>query len=258
MAFLGRHETYGLEEVTPDAFIRFLPIKGGYGTLKVTYEEKKSALKVELTDLPLIQIRSLLVKIKALFDVEHNPRDIPKSAKGIRIPGAFDSFETAVSIILGQLVSTAMAKAKMKELVLKYGKKISAAKTPKEVYLFPSPLILKDAPLEELGMTRHKANAIRELSRLVSLGDLNLTPSSDLELTKEKLLAVKGIGPWTVEMIAKRCLADANAYPKKDLIIARAIESGLVDEEEWSSSKAYLTHILWREYGKSLSKTNSL
>lgn len=55
-------------------------------------------------------------------------------------------------------------------------------------------------------------------------------------------------------MIAMRCLGDVNAYPKKDLIIARAIESGLVDEDEWSTSRAYLTHILWREYGKSLSK----
>lgn len=261
MAFLGRHETYGLEEVHPDYFLRYIPHGKGYGTLKVSYEPRKSALKLELTNIHLLMVRPLISSLKSLFDTEHNPNDLPKSKKvhanGIRIPGAFDNYETAVSIILGQLVSTVLAKAKMKDLVLKYGKKISKKSEAKDVYIFPSPALLKDAKLEELGMTRHKANAIRELSRLVESKEIVISKTADLEETRKKLLAIKGIGPWTVEMIAMRCMGDTNAYPKKDLIIARAIESGLVDEDEWSSSKAYLTHILWREYGKSLSKTGS-
>lgn len=174
------------------------------------------------------------------------------SPKGIRIPGAIDAYETAISIILGQLISTDQARAKMKSLVLKYG--ILISKSPDEVYLFPTPNKLKNAQLEELGMTRHKANAIRELSRLIDEKNLVLDHSVDLDKTKSLLLKIKGIGAWTTEMIAMRCLGDSDAYPKKDLIVMRAIEAGLVNEEEWSSQRAYLTHILWREYGKKLSK----
>lgn len=261
LAFLARHETYGLEAVNENSFIRYIAHEKGHGNLVVTFDPKKPALRIEINQLPLSLVPSILAKVRLLFDVHHNPSDLPKSKKispdGIRIPGAFENYETAVSIILGQLVSTVQAKAKMKDLVLKYGKKISG-NNPVEVYHFPTPAKLKKAPLEELGMTRHKANAIRELSRLVDEEGLLLSSSVDLESTRETLLAVKGIGPWTVEMIAMRCLGDTNAYPKKDLIIARAIESGFVDEESWSTSKAYLTHMLWREYGKSLSKAHNL
>ena len=163
----------------------------------MSYEARKSALKLELTNIPLMMARPLISSLKSLFDTEHNPNDLPKSKKvnanGIRIPGSFDNYETAVSIILGQLVSTVQAKAKMKELVLKYGKKISKKTEEKDVYIFPSPTLLKEARLEELGMTRHKANAIRELSRLVESKELVISKTSDLEETRKKLLAIKGL-----------------------------------------------------------------
>ncbi len=256
LAFLGRHETYGVEKVYDDRYVRFIPQKNNYAKIEISYDQKNSSLNLSLSGVELTEIRSLINRIKQLFDVNHNPNDLPKSKrippKGIRIPGAFDTYETAVSIILGQLVSTEQAKAKMKSLMLKYGHPV--ASSPEEVYFFPTPGKLKTAALEELGMTRYKANAIRELSRLIDEEGLQLDQSADINETKKRLLNIKGIGPWTAEMIAMRCLGDSDAYPKKDLIIMRALEAGLVDEEEWSSLKAYLTHILWREYGKSLSK----
>lgn len=256
LAFLIRHETHGVEKVLPDRYIRFITDKKSYGKIEISYDKKSSSLKMLLQNVNLIEIRSIISRVKSLFDLNHNPADLPKSKnispKGIRIPGAFDAYETAISIILGQLISTDQARAKMKSLVLKYG--ILISKSPDEVYLFPTPNKLKNAQLEELGMTRHKANAIRELSRLIDEKNLVLDHSVDLDETKSLLLKIKGIGAWTTEMIAMRCLGDSDAYPKKDLIVMRAIEAGLVNEEEWSSQRAYLTHILWREYGKKLSK----
>ena len=253
VSFLDRHTSFGLELVKENAYLRFIPTsKNTFGTVEVKLSPKSDALLLTLKDLPLSEVKKLLQNVQNLFDVDHNPAYLPKSKLkplGIRIPGAYDEFETAICIILGQLISTSQAKAKIKTLVMKYGTHIAD-----EVYTFPSPETLIDSEIEEIGITKVKANAIRELSRLVLAGEINLTRGSDIEKTRAELLAIKGIGPWTVEMIAMRCLGDSDAYPKKDLIIERAIKLKLAKEDEWSSLRGYLTHVLWRDYAVKLSK----
>lgn len=232
MAFLDRHTTYGVEIVQNNTYIRFV----GEGSVTVSYEGA-GELHVHLDKIPLTEVKGILNKIKNLFDVGHTPKLLPVRSKGIRIPGAYDEFETAVCIVIGQLISTAQAKAKIKTLMETFGM---------------DPAVLKDAEIEAIGMTKVKAGAIRELSRLYLAGEINLTRSADLELERKKLLAIKGIGPWTVEMIAMRCLGDSDAFPAKDLIINRVMEKKLEKEKDWATLRGYLTHFLWREYAGSI------
>jgi AraC family transcriptional regulator of adaptative response / DNA-3-methyladenine glycosylase II len=232
MAFLDRHTTFGVEIVENDTYIRFI----GEGSVTVSYLEK-GFLELSMNKIPLIEIKTVVNKIKNLFDVNHTPNLLPVKAKGIRIPGAFDEFETAVCIIIGQLISTSQAKAKIQTLMETFGM---------------DPFILSTAEIEKIGMTKVKAGAIRELSRLYLNGEINLTRSSDLDETRKKLLSIKGIGPWTVEMIAMRCLGDSDAFPAKDLIINRVMEKNLVKEKDWATFKGYLTHYIWREYAGSI------
>lgn len=253
MSFLDRHTSFGLELVQDNAYHRFIPTgRNAYGSVQVRLSPKQDALLLTLRDLPLSEVKKILLNVQNLFDVDHNPAHLPKSKLkplGIRIPGAYDEFETAICIILGQLISTSQAKAKIKTLVMKYGVHIKD-----DVYAFPTPETLMHSEIEEIGITRVKANAIRELSQLYLTKEIDLSRGSDIEATRAKLLAIKGIGPWTVEMIAMRCLGDSDAYPKKDLIIERAIKLKLAQEQEWSSLRGYLTHILWRDYAVKLSK----
>lgn len=228
MAFLDRHTTFGQEIVENNSYTRFI----GSGSATVTYNGKNE-LEVVLKDIPVSETKNVLMRLKNLFDVTHTPDLVPVKSKGIRIPGAYDEFETAVSIIVGQLISTSQAKQKMKMLVETFGL---------------DPKVLMKAEIEKIGMTKIKAGAIRELSRLVLKGEIDLTRTANLEETRKQLLAVKGIGPWTVEMIAMRCLGDSDAWPANDLIIARAIKLKLEKENNWSTFRGYLTHYLWREY----------
>lgn len=253
MEYFMRHENYGIERVTENSYQRFLPFGKSYGSFTITYDALKSMIKVNLVNVPILEFKGVLLKIKRLLDLDHNPEHLPKDvklkSKGIRIPGSFDSFETAVTIILGQLISTKQAKAKQKELILKYGRNIVD-----EIYSFPEPGALMKTEIETIGITRIKADAIREMARLYHEGELSLAHSADIEETKEKLHAIRGIGPWTVELICMRCLGDSDAFPKSDLIIAKALKGKIVSEEKWLSSRAYLTHILWRDYVTLLSK----
>jgi AraC family transcriptional regulator of adaptative response / DNA-3-methyladenine glycosylase II len=113
---------------------------------------------------------------------------------------------------------------------------------------------LAEANLKDIGITKVREHAIHELSRLVLEKRITLSRSADLEETKRQLLKIKGIGTWTVEMIAMRCLGDTNAFPRSDLIIKRALEHHKNEKGDWSPWNAYITLALWKKYAKTMSK----
>ncbi len=78
--------------------------------------------------------------------------------------------------------------------------------------------------------------------------------SADLSTTRRQLLSIKGIGPWTTEMIMMRCFGAADACPTSDLIVKRALDQNLVDEKPWKTNKSYMTHFIWNEFAEALSK----
>lgn len=258
-SYLRKHECYGLESVTEDnKYQRFVPNNIGFGVVTVSHNSTQDYLSVNLVDVPANQIRNILARIKNLFDTEANPKDLPSNdqlkPKGIRSPGSFDPFEVAVSIVLSQLVSTKHAKTNLKTLVQKFGRLIARINS-QEIYEFPSPQVLKNSSVEVIGITTIKAQAIRQLSRGFDQGEIKFNSHSDFSEAYKDLISIKGIGHWTATMIGMRCLGDPDAFPKGDLIIQRAVEEKLVNQANWSSSRAYLTHVLWRDYGKQLSKS---
>ncbi|WP_141736169.1 Ada metal-binding domain-containing protein [Oligoflexus tunisiensis] len=247
LRFLRGHQTYGVERVDETSYTRFIPQKDQPpGQVRVTFQD--GTLITEFQNIRLPELRPLIARLRHLFDADHNPHDLPQSserlAHGIRIPGCFDAFETAVGIVISQLVSTVHARQMLRKLVSTYGHRL----TDDEIFTFPKAAVLQSAELETLGLTRQKAEAIRQLSAQVSEGGLVLSRLADLSETRKKLAAIPGIGPWTVEWIAMRCLGDADAFPRTDLMMKR---TEVRDVELWTSQKSYLTQILWRDYVRS-------
>ncbi|PIP95160.1 MAG: hypothetical protein COW00_12610 [Bdellovibrio sp. CG12_big_fil_rev_8_21_14_0_65_39_13] len=255
---LDKHLIYGSEIITNGKYLRFIPSsKNQWGTILVCFDEQKSILSLECSRLSLSEIKSQLPKIKKLFDVDHNPNNIPssrKNDKSMRVPGCYNSFEIAVSIIIGQLITTKQAKKKVEELVKKFGERSTGPTSEHDIIFFPSPAILANAELEVLGLPKVKANAIRMLSQQINQKKLELSYLKDIESTKLKLLEIKGIGPWTTELIAMRCLGDINAFPSSDLFIRRALNENMINEEKWQGLRAYLCHLVWRDLYKELLK----
>lgn len=246
LGFLRRHQTFGIERVDERSYVRYWP-QGDQkpGQISVTFA--KDALQLEFHHIQLTALRPLIARLRHLFDADHNPQDLPQTAdrlpQGIRIPGCFDPFETSVSIIMSQLVSAAQARQLMQKLVMAHGHRL----TDDEIFAFPSPEVLKNAGLEGLGLTRQKAEAIRELSRRLCAGTVQLSRTADLSAMRKELAQIPGVGPWTVELIAMRCLGDADAFPRKDLIVQRLAPQ---DEEAWLSQRSYLTQLIWRDHAQ--------
>lgn len=268
--FLKNHCMIGVEECVDNKYRRAFAIEDTTGSFEVTYDSKSEQLKARIAISNPIHLRVVIEKIRDLFDARLNPHahldDLIgkdpisvhyKKNLGIRVPGAWDSFETAICIILGQLVSVEQARFKVQKLVSQFGTPVKNPIFPNCNYLFPTPLVLSKAVLKDIGMTKVREQAIHELSLHVWEQKIQLSRASDIQKTRELLLDLNGIGPWTVEMIAMRCLGDANAFPKSDLIIQRALELHKNKKGDWNPWNAYIALSLWKKYAVLLSKTKN-
>lgn len=265
--FLNNHGAQGVESFAVGRYRRCFSIEKAVGAIEVGYEPKKAQLSAIISISDTTYLRGAIERVRDLFDARLNPHahinDLsPKDSiaayylneLGIRVPGAWEPFETAICIVLGQLVSVEQARFKVKKLVEQFGTKVSNPIFDDCTHLFPSARILADADFSKIGVTKVREHALRELSRQVLSKKIDLSRSADIEKTKTQLLTIKGIGPWTVEMIAMRCLGDANAFPQTDLIVKRALEHHKKDKGDWSPWNAYIALTLWKKYAATLSQ----
>ncbi len=117
-----------------------------------------------------------------------------------------------------------------------------------------------DAALAAAGLSRAKRSAVRTLARAVATGEMDLGHLSALpyQTLKDQLTAVRGIGPWTVEMVAIFHLGHPDVFSPGDLGLRKAISrllgrSKLVSPEvaarvarRWRPFSTLATLALWR------------
>jgi 3-methyladenine DNA glycosylase/8-oxoguanine DNA glycosylase len=190
-----------------------------------------------------------------LDDVERGFADDPvlgplvAARPGIRVTGNPDGFETAVMTVLGQQVSLAAARTFTGRLVAAYGEPIAGTGLTR----FPRADRLAAADVDELraavGVTNSRARTIHALAEVVADG-LVIAPDVDHADARRRLLAVPGIGPWTVEYLAVRALGDRDAWPAGDLVLRRVMGGLTTKQAEaagavWSPWRAYALFHLW-------------
>jgi len=73
-----------------------------------------------------------------------------------------------------------------------------------------------------------------------------LDPTADRDQTRAALLALPGVGPWTVEYVAMRALGDPDAFPGTDLVLARQAEGA--DPTRWRPWRSYAAMHLWMNF----------
>lgn len=103
-----------------------------------------------------------------------------------------------------------------------------------------------------IGLTAARAETLRSVAQALTDG-LDLGPGADQQLARVQLAALRGIGPWSVELIAMRALGDPDAYPAGDLILRRALDTRTDREtrlaaEAWQPYRGYATQHLWADF----------
>jgi DNA-3-methyladenine glycosylase II len=145
-------------------------------------------------------------------------RLVPRLA-GFRPPLAPDPFESLVTSITAQQVSLRAASAIRSRFVERLGVRHGA------VFAFPTRERVAEATEAELvalGFSRRKAEYVVGLAR----ADLDLDGLESLpdDAVRARLVAVRGLGPWTAEWFLARHLARPRAWPAGDLALRKAVD----------------------------------
>ena len=140
-----------------------------------------------------------------------------RATPGLRMPGAWDPFETAVRVLIGQQVSVAGASTVAGRLVERVGWRIDAPLPGSLRALFPTPEQLAAASPSALDMPRARAEAVLAFARAVADGSLDLTAGDELDALVARLTELRGVGPWSAHLIAARVFDHADALPASDL-----------------------------------------
>jgi AraC family transcriptional regulator of adaptative response / DNA-3-methyladenine glycosylase II len=267
-AFFAAHKIPGLERGEEGFYERLFRLGASTGVLRLTPAADRPMLMLRVIGADPAVLLDLTHRVRRMFDLDADPllvanqfAEVPVLQKlvekhpGLRVPRCFDPFETAVCAVLGQLVSLEFARALAGQLVEQYGEEVVHPVTKGRVRLFPSARRLAEADLATIKTTAARKKAIRQLSRHVLEGKLSLSDAQDPEAFRAALLEIPGIGAWTAQYMALRCIADTDAFPATDLILKRALELhptlDLTPAKPW---RAYAAIYLWREYAQSLSK----
>jgi AraC family transcriptional regulator of adaptative response / DNA-3-methyladenine glycosylase II len=268
--FYQSHPIPSVERVVENSFERVFRIDENVGFLRVQPVVDRPQLKLSVvTEDPRI-LFEVVNRVRRMFDLDSDPMliadsfaQVPLLAKlvnrfpGLRVPGSWDPFETAVCTILGQVVSAQQRAELVAQLVRGYGEEIIHPVTEERAYLFPGPAALASAELREVRTSPARKEAVRDFSRRVVSGAISLSEAQDPLLFRKALLETKGLGPWSAEYISLRSIGDTDAFPRTDLILKRVLAfHPSLDLEAVKPWRAYAAVYLWKEFAQTLSKHN--
>jgi AraC family transcriptional regulator, regulatory protein of adaptative response / DNA-3-methyladenine glycosylase II len=268
LAFLGARAVPGVEAWDPQGdggtYRRVLALPHGPGIATLAPGEAGVADPHVRCELRLSDLRDLAAAVqrcRRLLDLDADPVAIDealaadpalaplvRSAPGRRVPGAVDGAELAVRAVLGQQVSVAGARTLAGRLTAAHGEPLPEALADEQLtHAFPTAAAIAAADPAALPLTRARAHALNALCAAVADGSLALDPGADRDATRERLLTLPGIGPWTAEYVAMRALGDPDAFPATDLGVQKALArlGRNADPDRWRPWRAYAVQHLW-------------
>ncbi|MFK4441947.1 DNA-3-methyladenine glycosylase II [Caballeronia udeis] len=271
LRFFAGRATLGVEAVEDGSYRRAIEWLGDSGTLSVTRHASKPCLVATLEGAASRQAKPIGEHLTRMFDLQadapaiaaHLGRDpwfapLTRAVPGLRVPGAWSGFELVVRAIVGQQVSVKAASTIVGRLVERAGTPLTDHPHPGTAWRFPTPAALAEVDLEKIGMPGKRVAALQGFAREVAAGSLPLDdPHADRAELRAALLAMPGIGPWTVEYVAMRALRDADAWPGTDLILMQALVARdpsmakaaalRARAEAWRPYRAYAALHVWNE-----------
>lgn len=136
--------------------------------------------------------------------------------KGLKPLRPATLFEMAIIVITEQQLSLAAAYHIRTRLVSRFGARLG------RLWRFPSAERLAAASIRELsscGLSRRKAAYVQELADRVVHGmlDLESLKKQSDDRIRERLLAIRGFGEWSVEYLLARGFGRADALPSGDI-----------------------------------------
>lgn len=265
LAFFGVRALENVEIINDDSYMRAVAYAcangpDAYGWIRVEDNPDQHELILTISESLEPFAQHIAERIRYMFDTECAPSVVaasiasladlvPKAAiEGIRLPGCFSPFETACRAVLGQQVSVKAANKLAARIVAAYGDEVQTG-IKGLTRIWPTPeRILSLEPIEDafgaLGVIRTRSRVIAEIARKMSAGELELNATADAQEQIERLLEIKGIGPWSANYIAMRAMSYPDAFLETDVGVAHALPD-LTPKERLSLAEVCRP---WRSY----------
>jgi AraC family transcriptional regulator of adaptative response / DNA-3-methyladenine glycosylase II len=270
LSFLAPRAIPGVEEVEGGVYRRTLRVGSRRGWVVVRLDSRQPALLADVSLSLAGSLMPVVARLRALFDLDAHPavidehlsrdpamRRLVNIRPGLRVPGAYDGFESAERAILGQQVTVGAATTLAGRVARRFGEPFETP-FPGLSRLFPSADALAEGGEDDvasLGMPGARARAVLAVARAVARDGLRLEPSADVDLAMARLRELPGIGDWTAQYVAMRALGWPDAFPAGDLGVRTALggvsarRAELV-AERWRPWRAYAVMHLWSDHTK--------
>lgn len=269
LRFLGDRAVPGVEAVAGLRYMRVLALPHGLGIATVQPAKVHASSAYLHCDLQLADVRDLAAateRMRRLFDLDADSLRVAEALgrdqalgpfvrrqPGLRLPGAVDGAELAVRAVLGQQISVAGARTLAGRLTEAYGEPLAYPQGPL-THAFPTAPAIAALDPATLPMPRQRAQTLVALAQAIAQGTIELHQGADRDEVSRRLLALRGIGPWTVQYVRMRALGDPDAFLPSDLGVRRALtrlglagdaESAARGAETWRPWRAYAVRYLW-------------
>ncbi len=242
LAFHSRDQEALAERVEPDRIRKGVLIDGVPVLLDVTLAAGEARCTVDadgvLTPGALAQVDDALLNILALridpapFLAAVRGDDllgpVAQRQRGLRIVQSATIFEALTWAIIGQQINLTFAIALRRTFIARAGRAHAGG-----LWCYPEAADVARLAPEELTtrkFSRAKADTLLRLARLVDSGELALERSAGVEQVSASLLAVKGIGPWTVNYALLRGYGYADCSLHGDVAIRAAFQHLLAED----------------------------
>ncbi len=273
-AFLAAHAVPARDEIAEASTRHAIDVPGGTALFGVDWSRVREgggwvSLPVVLELPALADAMPAIAAARRLLDLDADPaqiaealgsdgrlRELLAARPGLRLPGARHPQEFALGVVLGQQVSLAAARTLQGRLAALFSPRLNAAAAADGFHSAPDPARIAACDPEELrraiGLPVSRAATLQALAQRLAEG-LDLGPGADRGLARAELGSLRGIGPWSIELIAMRALGDPDAFPAGDLILRRALGTGTDREtialaEPWRPYRGYATQHLWADF----------
>ena len=170
---------------------------------------------------------------------------------GLHLPHTASVFEALVLAVLGQQISTSVARIIRTLLIETFGP--SAEFDGETYYAFPRPASIwasSPAELHTMKLTQRKSEYVHGLAGSAldpEMGLERLEELTDGEIV-EKLVALRGVGMWTAQWALIRAVGRPDALPLGDLALRRVVSRLFMDGEDVNDAKVEEIAQRWSPY----------
>jgi DNA-3-methyladenine glycosylase II len=239
IAFHSRDTEGVAEQVSASSLRKGVLFDGVPVLLDVRFTPAAAQCRVD-ADATLAQVREALLNILGLrIDpapfadfVRADPLLGPVVARrpGLRIVQSATVFEALTWAIIGQQINLAFAIALRRTFILQAGRQHASG-----LWCYPEASDVARLDVDALTsrkFSRSKAETLLRIAHLVASGELALARTDDAERVAATLLAVKGIGPWTVNYALLRGYGYPDCSLHGDVAIRAAFQQLLGEDSK--------------------------